>query len=137
MEAAVQEDPELAIGTAKEFVETICRTVLDARAVEYSKDDDPPRLVKLVLKELQLVAHDVPGNGAAVNALRRMVGALSGVAQGLTELRNLEGTGHGKSAWHECAEPRHARLAVGAATALGVFLFEVYQEGEDASEDDE
>lgn len=136
MESAIQGDPELAIGTAKEFVETICRTILEARAVEYSREDDPPRLVKLVLKELQLVADEVPANDAAVNALRRMVGSLSGVAQGITELRNLEGTGHGKSAWHECAEPRHARLAVGAATALGVFLFEVYQAGEDGGKDD-
>jgi len=136
MEAAVQEDPELAIGTAKEFLETICRTILGARAVDYSKEDDPPRLVKLVLKDLRLVAEEVPPNDAAVNALRRTVGSLSGVAQGVAELRNLEGTGHGKSAWHECAEPLHARLAVGAATALGVFLFEVYREQEDVNDDD-
>ncbi len=137
MEAAVYEDPELAIGTAKEFVETICRTILEARAIACNKDDDPPRLVKLVLKELHLVADEVPENDAAIKALRRMVGSLSGVAQGVVELRNLEGTGHGKSAWHECSEPRHARLAVGAATALGVFLFEVYQAGEDGGKDHE
>ncbi len=135
MEAAVQEAPDLAIGTAKEFLETICRTILDARAVEYSKEDAPPRLVKLVLKELRLIAGEVPANDAAVNALRRTVGSLSGVAQGVAELRNLKGTGHGKSAWHECAEPRHARLAVGAAIALGVFLFEVYQEEGDVDDD--
>ena len=85
----------------------------------------------------KLVADEVPANDAAVNALRRIAGSLSGVAQGVAELRNLQGTGHGKSAWQESAEPRHARLAVGAATALGVFLFEVYQEQEDVSDDDE
>jgi hypothetical protein len=132
MKSAVDDDPELAIGTAKEFLETICRTILDARAGSYDKEDDLARLVKLTLKELRLTADDVPSDGAALKIIRRVLGGLGGVAQGLAELRNLHGTGHGKSAWHEPAEPRYARLAVGAATALGVFLFEAYQEGEDA-----
>jgi len=134
MEAAVHDDPELAIGTAKEFLETICKTILDARGATYGKDDDLPRLVKLTFKELRLTAEDAAAtDGALSNTIRRLAGGLSGAVQGIAELRNLLGTGHGKSAWHECAEPRHAHLVVGAATALGVFLFETYQEGEDAA----
>jgi hypothetical protein len=37
-------------------------------------------------------------------------------------------TGHGKHARSRRLQRRHARLAVGAAPALGVFLFETYQE---------
>lgn len=33
MEGAIDTDPELAIGTAKEFVESICKTILDDRRV--------------------------------------------------------------------------------------------------------
>ena len=95
------------------------------------------RIVKLTLKELRLDADDASLDAAAARITRRILGGLGSITQGLSELRNLQGTGHGKSAWHECAEPHYARLAVGAATALGVFLFEVYQEQEDASEDDE
>ena len=134
MQAAVHDDPELAIGTAKEFVEAICRTILEERGAAYGKDDDLGRLVKLTLDELGITVESVPPDSAAPKIIRRVLGGLGSVAQGLAELRNLHGTGHGKSAWHEPAEPHHARLAVGAATALGVFLFEAYQEGEDASD---
>jgi AbiJ N-terminal domain 3 len=40
MEGAVDSDPELAIGTAKEFVESICKTILDDRNVLHEKKDD-------------------------------------------------------------------------------------------------
>ena len=47
MESAVSNDPGLAIGTAKELVESCCKTILTARAVEFSKSADIPELVKL------------------------------------------------------------------------------------------
>ncbi len=126
MDAAVSEDPELAIGTAKEFVETICKTILDARGGTYGPDDGAARLAKLTLKALQLTTDGLSAERAAVNAIRRVVGGLGSIAQGLAELRNLQGTGHGKSAWQERAEPRHARLAVAVGSALGVFLCDTH-----------
>lgn len=137
MKSAVDDDPEPAIGTAKEFVETICRTILGERGGTYDRDDDVGRLVKLSLNELGITAEGVPSNGAAVKVIRRVLGGLGSVAQGLAELRNLHGTGHGKSAGHESADPHYARLAVGAATALGVFLFEIHQEQQYTSGEDE
>src|SRR5947209_5042830 len=53
---------------------------------------------------------------------------LATISQGLAELRNPFGTGHGKDAGSRGLNKRHARLAVGAATTLGVFLFETHQE---------
>ncbi len=127
MEAAVHEDPEQAIGTAKEFLETICKTILDERAVGYAKDEDLGGLVKLTREELGIKADGTSADVTTIRIIQRMLGGLGSVAQGIAELRNLQGTGHGKSAWHECADPQYARLAVSAATAVGVFLFEVYQ----------
>jgi hypothetical protein len=46
MQAALEGDPDAAIGTAKEFVETVCKTILSERAVEYDANQDMPRLVK-------------------------------------------------------------------------------------------
>ncbi len=37
MEGAVDTDPELAIGTAKEFVESVCKTILDDRQIMTSR----------------------------------------------------------------------------------------------------
>ena len=44
----------------------------------------------------------------------------------LAELRNLYGTGHGKEAAAQMQKPRHARLAVGAASTLAGLFFETH-----------
>lgn len=49
-------------------------------------------------------------------------------AQGLAELRNLYGTGHGKNGKRAGLTGRHAKLAVGAATTLALFLFETRED---------
>ena len=46
IEAAIVNDPSLAIGTAKELVETCCKTILSEREVAFSKNADIPELVK-------------------------------------------------------------------------------------------
>jgi AbiJ-like protein len=46
MEGAVDSDPELVIGTAKEFVESICKTILDDHHITHDKKDDLSALVK-------------------------------------------------------------------------------------------
>lgn len=46
MEAAIDEDPTLAIGTAKELVETCCRTILAEREIGIVGTPDLPQLVK-------------------------------------------------------------------------------------------
>jgi hypothetical protein len=53
MDAAVLNDPGLAIGTAKELVATCCKTILTERSVGFSKNADLPELVKLTSKELE------------------------------------------------------------------------------------
>jgi hypothetical protein len=56
MESAVVNDPDLAIGTAKELVETCCRTILTERGISVPKSIDLPQLVKLTSKELPTYA---------------------------------------------------------------------------------
>ena len=128
MEQAVESDPELAIGTAKEFVETICRTILFDRKVACGKADSLTDLVKKTTKELKLAPDDIPDSAKAAETIRILLNNLAMVAKGLTELRNPYGTGHGKHAQARGLQPRHARLAAGAATCLGVFLFDTHGE---------
>lgn len=128
MEGAVDTDPELAIGTAKEFVESICKTILDERGESYAKADDVPTLVRKAMKVLQLTPDDVADTARAADTIKRMLMNLATLVQGLAELRNAYGTGHGKSKTQarRRLKPRHARLAVGAAATLGVFLYETH-----------
>ena len=60
--------------------------------------------------------------------IRRMLSNLNQVSQGIAELRNLYGTGHGRDGRFIGLKPRHAKLAVGAAATLGTFLLETHLE---------
>jgi hypothetical protein len=128
MEASVVSDPELAIGTAKEFVETICKTILCECGEAASGSVDLPQLVKQVREKLDLLPQNIPERVKGAETVKRVLSNLGTVAQGLAELRGLYGSGHGKDAKVKGLQPRHARLAVGAACTLAVFLFETYQE---------
>lgn len=126
MEASLPDDPALAIGTAKELVETCCKTILTERGCEIGRKDDLPLLVKNTLKELQLTPVDIPEAAKAAELIKRLLSNLGTVAQGIAELRNLYGTGHGKEGRARGLAARHAKLCVGAASTLSVFLMETH-----------
>lgn len=128
MEDAVDSDPGLAIGTAKELIETYCRTILDERGVQIPANIELAKLTKLTFNELNLVPEDVPDSSRGNETIRRILSNLSTIGQGMTELRNLYGTGHGKHGTAKGLKPRHAKLAVGAAVTLVVFLFATHEE---------
>lgn len=128
MEAAVEGDPALAIGTAKELIETCCKTILYERGKPIDGQPDIPALVKLVMKELKLVPDEVPEAAKGADTIKRLLNNLGTIGQGLAELRNLYGSGHGKHASASTLKPRHAKLAVGAAATLATFLFETHQQ---------
>lgn len=127
MESSIASDPDLAIGTAKELVETVCRTILAQRSIEAPVTLELAQLVKLTAKELKLTPSDIADEEAASDSMRRLLGNLGTITQSLAELRNRFGTGHGKAADSRGLQPRHAKLAVGAASTLVLFLHETSQ----------
>jgi len=129
METSVDSVPELAIGTAKELVETCCRTILEARGKKIPENSKilVTDLVKAAREELQLTPDDIPSESKAADTIKRLLSNFATIAQGVAELRNSYGTGHGKSAGTKGLQSRHAKLAVGAATTLAIFLFETHQ----------
>lgn len=128
LEASVDADPALAIGSAKELVETCCKTVLaDLGLAEGVDKLDLGPLVRKATKALGLVPEDVPESAKGAESIRRVLGNLAAVTQGLAEIRNLYGTGHGRDGKSRGLEARHARLAVGAATTLVTFLFDTHR----------
>jgi len=127
IEASIPHAPDLAIGTSKELVETCCKTILQERGIQFDDKWDLAKLVKATYKELKLTPDDIPDAAKAAGTIRRLLSNLATVTQGLAELRNLYGTGHGKSATSKGLTSRHAKLAAGAATALAVFLFETHE----------
>ncbi len=128
MESAVENDPGLAIGTAKELVETVCKTILKERNVVTTGTEDLPKLVKETAKELKLTPSDIPHDAKASESIKRLLSNLATITNGVAELRNSYGTGHGKDAKSKGLKPRHAKLAVGAASTLAIFLVETHHE---------
>lgn len=128
MESSIEKDPSLAIGTAKELIETCCKTILAERGKPVSSTPDVSTLTKETLKELKLVPEGIPDAARGADVIKRLLSNLGTIGNGLAELRGLYGTGHGKHGHTPGLSPRHAKLAVGAASALTVFLFETHLE---------
>ncbi|GIK15598.1 MAG: hypothetical protein BroJett003_05620 [Planctomycetota bacterium] len=123
---AVEQDSDLAIGQAKELVETCCKTILATRGNSNVDRLDLVPLVKRTVVHLQLLPEDIPDSAKGAKTIKAILGNLAMIAQGMAELRNLYGTGHGKHGHQKRLPVRHARLAVGAATTLASFLFETH-----------
>jgi hypothetical protein len=137
MRESVEADPALAVGTAKEIIETACKTILEEHGREPNSDWDVGRLVKETREVLKLLPSDIPEGAKGAETIKRILSNLGAVTQGLAELRNLYGTGHGRSAKRTRGiEARHARLASGAAAALVTFFLETHWErsADDANE---
>jgi hypothetical protein len=124
MEGSVNDDPDLAIGTSKELIETFCKTILHENNIDYTDKDDLQKLVKMTMKELTLTPEDIPDQVKASQTIKRLLNNLANITQGIAELRNKYGTGHGKHKNNKGLQPRHAKLAVGAASTLVGFLSE-------------
>lgn len=126
MEMSVDNDPEAAIGAAKELVESCCKTILNERGVEFESNTTMPSLMKLACKSISLTPKDLPESGKDNELLTKLMNNLLSITEGIATLRNRHGSGHGKPAKTKGLQPRHARFVVGAAAALSVFLFETH-----------
>ena len=62
------------------------------------------------------------------DVIKRLLSNLSTVGHGLAELRGHYRTGHGQHGLTSGLTAGHAKLAVGAAWTLTVFLFEMHEE---------
>lgn len=126
LENAVDRDPALAIGTAKDLVESCCKSILIKRNVAFTTSAGLPDLTKLLAKELKLVPEGVSEEARGSEAVKHILRNLSAITHYLAELRGLYGSGHGRDGQHRGLEPRHARLAVASAVAFIDFVTETH-----------
>ena len=111
METAVENDPVLAIGTAKELVETCCKTILVERSIDVPADVDLPKLVKLTSRELELTPDDIPEKAKAAGTIKRLLSNLcdhySGDCRTPESIRHWSWKrGHCKGTWFSSRETR-------------------------------
>lgn len=128
LEAAVEGDPALAIGTAKDLLETCCKSILSSRGIPLDHKPDLPELTKLLTKELKLVPEGISDEAKGADKIRLILRNLSSLTHYLAELRGLYGSGHGRDGKYRGLEVRHARLAVAAAVAFIDFASETHRQ---------
>ena len=119
-----KENPTEAIGKAREIIESVCKTILDNKKVQY---DDSTNLVKEVLKVINLLPKHIQDNSTKLSEnIKRIISGLETISNNIFELRNNYGSGHGKSADFIGLQNRHAQLAVGSAITIINFLWNTY-----------
>lgn len=126
LENAVDRDPALAIGTAKDLVESCCKSILQKRGVNVSASAGLPDLTKALAKELKLVPEGISDEARGADTVRLILRNLSSLTHYLAELRGMYGSGHGRDGAHRGLEPRHARLAVASAVAFIDFVTDTH-----------
>ncbi|MFP9113092.1 abortive infection family protein [Flavobacterium sp. RHBU_3] len=127
METSIEVAPHISIGLAKELIETCCKSILQELGLEYDKNWDLIKLMKETTKLLKLTPDNIPNEVKAAASIKQILGSLSSVVHGIAEVRNEYGSGHGKDSKFIGLQPRHAKLAVGAASTLAIYLLETYQ----------
>ncbi len=127
MESSIEAAPHISIGLAKELIETCCKSIFDERKMVYDKNWDLGKLMKETTKLLKLTPSDIPNETKAASSIKQILGSLSSVVQGIAEVRNEYGSGHGKDGKFKGLQPRHAELAVGASSTLAIYLLETHE----------
>lgn len=127
LQASADTDPDLAIGTAKEFLESVCKTILAERNLLPLGEGEFPSLVRSTIRSVAVIPAQLSAQTHLEKTVIILLNNLGSIGQQLAELRNQFGTGHGHSSEHVGLPLRHAKLAIGAATALAVFLYECHE----------
>lgn len=90
--AVAADDVEATIGGAKELIETVSKSVLDALGVAYGSSPSAEGLARQTLQAL-----DLDPATQAHRPRQRLGSSLIAVAQAMGEIRNTDGTGHGRA----------------------------------------
>lgn len=123
--ALLDRDPAGVVGAVKELIEATAKTVLEHLGEAIAKDEDLPSLIKRTQVALGLSPSSVRDDIDGAESIKKVLGGLSGIAIGLTELRNTDGSGHGRTRGTRLS-PRHARLAVNGARAWCEIVLDTY-----------
>ena len=120
MNKAVKTETDVAIGAGKELLETICKSILKQKAIIIDKDWTLPQLLKNTTAALDFKPKDADDPEKAEKSIRQILGGIASIVQGVTELRNAYGSGHGKDANFKGLETKYAQLFVGVVSEIAI-----------------
>ena len=121
MNEAISKDTDIAIGTAKELLETTCKSILKQRGLTINPDLTLSQLLKETTTILDFKPKEAEDPEKAEKSIRQMLGGIASIVHGAAELRNGYGTGHGKDADFKGLEAKYAKLFVGVISEIAIF----------------
>ena len=129
IEWAVAENPCLAFDLSKTLIESICRTILTERDINFSRKDDLLRLFHKVKQHLPFLPPDASHVVEIRRSLDQTLNGLHAAIQGICELRNKCGyASHGSSEPQPSIESVQAFLAAEAADTIVGFLHRIHRQ---------
>src|SRR6266851_2673364 len=107
---SMDSDPALAVGSAKELIESTAKVVLLERGLNWDeRKDDVRALITKAQMALQLHPSTATPGPDGSDAVKKILGGAATVARGVAELRNRGyGTGHGPAGPRTGLGVRHA-----------------------------
>jgi len=129
LERAVVENTGLAFDLARTLIESTCRTIITERGGKFDKDDDLPKLFKMVTLTVPFLPIALASDAAARKSLLQTLNGLNTALLGLCELRNTFGfASHGSDASRPAMEGVQSLLAAQAADTIVGFLYRVHRQ---------
>lgn len=119
--SSIESDPAGATTSACSTLESVAKSILDGLGKPYPREQSIQPLVSAILRELTLAPDQY-----SETEIKRILGGLVNIPAAIGVLRTRYGDAHGKGTEFAQLLPRHARLAVNAASTIGLFLIEVY-----------
>lgn len=118
----VIDDPESAIGSCKDLVESALKAILDTPDDEL-KGYSIPKLTKAARDKL---SSDLGGHEHDRDMLK-MLGSFGQILDSIATVRNRHGTGHGRGPSHEFELPQpYVVLAANSVISMAVFLTQMH-----------
>jgi hypothetical protein len=129
LELAVVQNTGLAFDLAKTLVESACKTIITERGSVFDKDDDLPKLFKIVSSCVPFLPVALAADAGARKSLQQTLNGLNIALQGVCELRNAFGfASHGSDGPRPVMEGIQALLVAQAADAIIGFLYRVHRQ---------
>jgi hypothetical protein len=129
----LRDDPPLAIGAAKELLETVFKAILGLHGTGKETKLDLPDLAKRVNVALGLDDQGTRGDEPGAKQRRGVLKGLNSIVDGIRAIRNEGfGTGHGVYGRPEL-DIATARLVVTAAAAAATFYIEAHDAVDDST----
>ncbi|MDR0285220.1 MAG: abortive infection family protein [Propionibacteriaceae bacterium] len=92
-----QGDPALMIGTTKDLLEAVGKFVLEEYSSPPRRNADFAEIISLARERLEIKPSQVDTSIEGFEAIRRVHQSAWQIAESINELRNLQGTGHGRT----------------------------------------